>query len=88
LVATAAVNVAVVPSAATETEAGTVTDAVLLESAIVPPPAFDMVSVQVVDWDGATLVGLQVSAETVNGPTSDSDADRDTPFTVAEILTA
>jgi hypothetical protein len=88
LAATVAVNMAVVPSAATESEAGTVTDAVLLESAIVPPPDFDMVTVQVVDWDGATLVGLQVSAVTINGPTSDSDADRETPFTVAEIRTA
>ena len=85
--ATVAVNVAVVAFGATETEVGTVTDGLLLETVTVPPPGFDIATVHVLDWDGATLAGLQVTEVMVRGPTSDSEADRDTPFNEAEMLT-
>lgn len=84
--ATIAVNVAVVPSGAMETEAGTLTEVLLLEIVTVPPPVFDMVMAHVLDWDGATLAGLQVTEVMVSGPKSESDADRDTPFNEAEML--
>ena len=76
-----------VASGATETEAGTVTDALVLESVTVPPPVFDMAIVHVLDWEGATLAGLQVTEVMVSGPKSERDADRDTPFNEAEMLT-
>lgn len=85
--ATVAVNVAMVASVATETEAGTITEVLLLESVTIPPPVFDMAIAHALDWDGATLAGLQVTEVMVSGPTSESDADRDTPFNEAEMLT-
>jgi hypothetical protein len=50
---TLAVNVVEVAFGATETEAGTVTDALVLESVTVPPPVFDMAIVHVLDWEAA-----------------------------------
>ena len=88
LAATLAVNVAVAAFEATETEAGTVTEGLLLESITVPPPDFDIVIVQVLDWAGPKLVGLQASEETVNRALTDNDTERDTPLKEAEMLTA
>jgi hypothetical protein len=85
--ATAAVNVAVVASGATEMVAGRATDKLLLTSETVAPPVFDIVTVQVLVCDGATVDGLHANELTIDGPTSDRVAARDTPFKEAEILT-
>jgi hypothetical protein len=55
------VNVALVLTAATVTEGGTVSVAALLDSATVAPPVFDRVTVHVELPPDPRLVGLHVS---------------------------
>jgi len=59
-----AVNVALVADAPTVTEAGTLREALLLDSPTVPPPVCESVTVQVLDWPEFRLAGVQVSALT------------------------
>ena len=56
-----AVNVTVVPAAATVTDAGTVNAAALLDRLTVAPPVLDTVTVQVELPPDPRLVGLHVS---------------------------
>ena len=65
-------NVAVVAAAATVTEAGTVSAALVSLKVTTAPPvgaAFDSVTVQVLDPFGPKLVGLHASEDTRTGAT-------------------
>jgi hypothetical protein len=85
LAATVAVNVVAVAPTGTETEAGTVTDGPLLESATVAAPVFDSVTVHVL---AAELTGVQLNDVTVNGSLSASEVDREDPLSAAVIVAA
>jgi hypothetical protein len=67
MVPAVAVKVAVDDPGATDTAAGVVNDAVLLESATVPPPVFDNVTVQFADAPEANEVGVQLTALMIVG---------------------
>ena len=75
-----AMNVATVDPGATETEDGTVSAALLLESATVPPAVFESVTVHVAVPPLFTDVGAQVSELTFAGAIRERDADCDDPF--------
>jgi hypothetical protein len=66
----------VVLAAPTVTEAGTVNDAALLDSATVAPPVFDSVTVHVELPPDPRLVGLQVSEFTSIGADNEMVAVR------------
>lgn len=86
MVATVAVNAAVVRPSATETEAGTVTEEFPLESATETPPlvaALERVILQVVDDPEATEDGEQLTDESAAGATSVSAVDVEDPLRVA-----
>ena len=78
-----AVKVAVVAAAPTVTDAGTLSEEQLLDSATVPPPVCDRVTVQVLDWPVLRLEGVQVSALTDTGTESAMEAACDVPFSDA-----
>ena len=81
-----ALKVAVVAPAATVTEAGTVSRALLLERPTAAPPvsaALASVTVQVPAAPEFRLVGLHASEETVTGAARLSTADLETPLRVA-----
>jgi hypothetical protein len=61
MVPAVAVNVTVVPAAATVTDAGTVNAAALLDRLTVAPPVFDTVTVHVELPPDPRLLGLHVS---------------------------
>ena len=70
IAAVVALNVAVVAPAATVTEAGTVSEELVLASAILAPPVgadWVKVTVQVVEAFGPRLAGLHESEETSTG---------------------
>jgi hypothetical protein len=72
IVAVVPLNVAVVAPAATLTDAGTVSEALVLDSAMLAPPAGAAcvkVTVHVVEAFGPRLAGLHDSAETSTGTT-------------------
>ena len=83
----AAVKVAVVAEALTVTDAGTLREALLLESATVPPPVCDRVTMQVLDWSAPRLAGVQVSVLTDSGAESVTEAVREVPFSEAVTVT-
>jgi hypothetical protein len=81
-----ALNVPVVPAAATVTDAGTLSVAFVLVSVTLAPPAGAAllnVTVQVLEAFGPRLVGLHASDETVVGATSVIVTLRDAPLRVA-----
>ena len=70
IAAVVALNVAVVAPAATVTDAGTVSEELVLASAMLAPPAgadWVKVTVQVVEAFGPRLTGLHESEETSTG---------------------
>lgn len=86
MVATLAVNVAVVKSAATETEAGTVTEELLSANVTESPAAgavLDRVTVQEVDAPEATEEGEQASDDGIGGASRVRSAVADEPFSDA-----
>ena len=83
----AAVNVALVADAPTVTEAGTLREALLLDSPTVPPPVCERVTVQVLDWPELKLAGVQVSALTDTGTASMIDAVCEPPLREAVTVT-
>ena len=78
-----ALNVAVLDPADTVTEAGTVKEALLEDSATVAPAVFDTVTVQVAPPFGPKLAGAQLSPVTVTGATSATVAVCSLPLSVA-----
>jgi hypothetical protein len=80
MAAAVAVNVAVVADEETATDAGTVTDGLLLESATVPPPVLERVTVQVVDAPPANVAAAQEIALTVVAVVKAIEDERDDPF--------
>jgi len=80
IVPAVAVNVAVVLPAPTVTEAGTVNDATLSDSATVAPPAFDTVTVHVDDPPELRDAGAQLSALRVGGGGGATVTITPTPF--------
>jgi hypothetical protein len=86
-------NVAVALLAATETEAGTDTTELWLESETLVPPAGQgaaIVTVQVLDAPEARLVGEHVSEEMVcvTGASKDTEAACEEPFRVPVTVAA
>jgi hypothetical protein len=81
-----AVNVAVVAPEGTATEAGTVTDAPLLESATVPPVVLETVTVQVVDAPLLNVAAAQPMPLTVNAVVNAIEADCEDPFNAPVIV--
>jgi len=72
IAAVVALNVALVALAATVTDAGTASEELVLESAILAPPAGAgrvKVTLQVLDEFGPRLAGLHESEETSTGAT-------------------
>ena len=69
--------------AATETDAGTVNDPLLLERATVPPPVFVRVTVQALTPALPRVAGAQATEVTAAGGTSAIDAGREDPFNEA-----
>src|ERR1039457_1760963 len=67
MVPAVAVKVAVVDPAATATDPGTVSAAVLLDSATVPPPAFVSVTVQLLMPPLPSVAGVQLKPAKVGG---------------------
>ena len=81
-----AVKVAVVLPAPTVTEVGTVKAVALLDRDTVAPPVFDTVTVQVEFAPDPRPVGLQASALSTTGATSEIVAVCVLPFSVAVIV--
>jgi len=81
-----AVKVAVVAPGATETNAGTVSAPLLLESATVPPAELERVTVQVVTAALPSAAAVQPSPVTVAGALSVIEADCEYPFNDAVIV--
>jgi hypothetical protein len=73
-VAAVAVNVAVVLPDPTVTEAGTVSDAALLDTATFAPLAFDKITVQVDDPPELSDAGAQLIAVGVGGTVAATNA--------------
>jgi hypothetical protein len=67
------VKLALVATELTLTVGGTVSAAVLLVSATVPPPTFERVTMQVLAAPGAIVEGVQVRALTVAATVSEND---------------
>ncbi len=87
MVPAVAVKVAVVAVAATVTDAGTLSRALLLESETDAPPAgaaLERVTVQVEAAPLAKLVGEQARELTVGGATTDTEVVCVVPFRLAE----
>jgi hypothetical protein len=83
IVPAVAVNVAVVFPDPSVTEAGTVNEAALLDSATTAPPVFDTVTVHVEPAPEPRLVGLHVSPLTTVAVASAMVAVVVPPFNVA-----
>src|ERR1035441_8170057 len=78
-----AVKVAVVDAAATATDPGTVTAAVLLDSVTVPPPVFVSVTVQMLVPPVPSVAGVHDTELTVTAVARAIDAVRVLPFNLA-----
>ena len=78
-----AVKVALVDPAPTDTDAGTVRAELLLESATVPPLAFESVTVQVLEEFALTVAGAQVNDVMDAGVVSATDAVCELPLSEA-----
>ena len=83
IVPAVAVKVAVVDPAATATDPGTVSAAVLLDSVTVPPPVFDSVTVQVLVPPVPRVAGVHDTELTTTAVASEIDAVRVLPFNAA-----
>jgi hypothetical protein len=73
---------------ATDTEAGAVSNALLLENATAPPPVFVSVTVQLLDAPLPNVAGAQTTELMAGGAVSAMAADRDNPFNDAVTVAA
>src|ERR1035441_2009940 len=83
IVPAVAVKAAVVDPAATATDPGTVSAAVLLDSATVPPPVFVSVTVQLLVPPVPSVAGVHDTELTVTAVAREIDVVRVLPFNVA-----
>jgi hypothetical protein len=83
MVPAVAVKVAVADPAATATDSGTVSAAVLLDSVTVPPLVLDSVTVHVLDPPVPRVAGVHDSELTTTAAVSEIDATRVLPFNAA-----
>ena len=81
-----AVNVAETLPAGTTTDAGTVTDALLLERATAPPAVLERVTVHVVDELLVKVAAVQLRPLIVSAVVNATEADLEEPFNAAVIV--